>query len=111
MDVMVTTQDKVVIVEPTGRIDSATSRDFGARLLDLIKTGTSRVVVDFSKVIYISSAGFRALLIAAQNSAEKDCKLALCGLSPEVRRLFEIGAFIDDFQIYPSRDEGVAGAA
>jgi anti-anti-sigma factor len=111
MEVVVTTQDKVVIVEPRGRIDSATSRDFGARLLDLVKAGYSRVLVDFSKVIYISSAGFRALLIAAQDSAEKNCALALCGLSPEIRRLFEIGAFIDDFQIYVSRDEGVAGSA
>jgi anti-anti-sigma factor len=110
MEIVVTTHDKVVIVEPNGRIDSTTSRDFGARLLDLIKAGTVRVVVDFSKVIYISSAGFRALLIAAQNSAEKNCALALCGLSPEIRRLFEIGAFIDDFQIYVTRDEGVAGS-
>ncbi len=111
MEVVVTTQDKVVVVEPNGRIDSTTSRDFGARLLDLITAGTARVVVDFSKVIYISSAGFRALLIAAQNSAEKNCALVLCGLSPEIRRLFEIGAFIDDFRIYASRDEGVAGPA
>ena len=111
MEVVVTTHDKVVIVEPSGRIDSTTSRDFGARLLDLIKTGTSRVVVDFSKVVYISSAGFRALLIAAQDSGEKNCALALCGLSPEIRRLFEIGAFIDDFRIYASRNEGVADSA
>jgi anti-anti-sigma factor len=111
MEVVVTTQDKVVIVEPKGRIDSTTSRDFGARLLDLIKAGTSRVVVDFSKVIYISSAGFRALLIAAQDSAQKNCAFALCSMSPEIRRLFEIGAFVDDFQIYVSREDGVAGSA
>jgi len=111
MEVVVTTQDKVVIVEPRGRIDSTTSRDFGARLLQLFKAGTARVVVHFSKVIHISRAGFRALLIAAQDSAEKNCALALCGLSPEIRRLFEIGAFIDDFQIYVSRDEGVVGSA
>ncbi|MGD9635772.1 MAG: STAS domain-containing protein [Pirellulales bacterium] len=111
MEVVVTRRDKVVIVEPSGRIDSTTSRDLGARLLDLIKADTARVVVDFSKVIYISSAGFRVLLIAAQNSTERDCALALCGLSPEIRRLFEIGAFLDDFQIFASRDEGVAGSA
>jgi anti-sigma B factor antagonist len=110
MEVVVTTQNEVVIIEPIGRIDSTTSRDFGTRLLELIKAGTDRVLVDFSKVVYISSAGFRALLIAAQDSAEKKCALALCGLSPEIRRLFEIGAFIDDFQIYVSRDEGVAGS-
>ena len=44
MEVVVTTQDKVVIVEPKGRIDSTTSRDFSARLLDLIKAGNTPVV-------------------------------------------------------------------
>jgi anti-anti-sigma factor len=111
MDIVVTTQDQVTIVEPRGRIDSTTSREFGDRLLNLIKAGTSRVVVDFSKVIYISSAGFRVLLIAAQNSIEKKSVLALCSMSHEIRRLFEIGAFVDDFQIYVSREEGIAGPA
>jgi len=111
MEIVVTTQDEVVIVAPKGRIDSTTSREFGDRLLDLIKTGASRVVVDFSQVIYISSAGFRMLLIAAKDSAEKNRAFALCGLSREIQRLFEIGAFIDLFQIYASREEGVAGSA
>ncbi len=111
MEIVVSTQDEVVIVEPRGRIDSNTSREFGDRLLDLIKEGTARVVVDFGQVIYISSAGFRILLIAAKDSAERNCNFALCGLSQEIHRLFEMGAFADLFRIYASREEGVTGAA
>jgi anti-anti-sigma factor len=111
MEIAVMNQGEVVIVAPHGRIDSNTSREFGDRLLDLIKSGKARVLVDFSQVIYISSAGFRALLVASRNSAEKNGALALCSLSNEVRRLFEIGAFIDDFKIYVSRADGLAGSA
>ena len=110
MEIVVSTLDEVVIVEPRGRIDSTTSREFGDRLLDLIKEGTARVVVDFSNVVYISSAGFRALLIAAKDSAERNCAFALCSLSAEIHRLFEMGVFVDLFRIYGSREEGVAGA-
>ena len=108
MEIVVSTQDEAVIVEPKGRIDSTTSREFGDRLLDLIRDGAARVVIDFSHVVYISSAGFRALLIAAKDSAERNSALVLCSMSQEIHRLFEMGAFLDLFRIVASRDEGLA---
>jgi anti-anti-sigma factor len=111
MEIVVSTHQGVVMVEPKGGIDSTTSRQFGDRLLDLIKEGTARIVVDFSNVGYISSAGFRALLIAAKDSADRNCVFALCSLSREVRRLFEIGCFLDLFRIYDSREESIADTA
>lgn len=111
MEIVVSTHEEIAIVEPAGRIDSATSRELGERLGNLIKEGRQRVVVDFGRVGYISSAGFRVLLIAAKDSEDRNGAFALCNLSQEVRRLFEIGAFLDLFRIYPSREEGVAGIA
>lgn len=111
MEIVVSRRDNLVIVEPKGRIDSTTSQDFGARLLEAIKDETPRLLVDFSHVPYISSAGFRALLIAAKSAADKNCALDLCSLSAEVRRLFEIGAFASLFRIHASREEGITGAA
>jgi len=34
----------------------------------------------------------------------------LCGLSAEVRRMFELGAFLDVFAICGTREEGLAKA-
>jgi anti-anti-sigma regulatory factor len=39
---------------------------------------------------------------------ETSGKFALCGLTAEVRRLFDLGAFTDLFPIYSSREEGLA---
>jgi anti-anti-sigma regulatory factor len=47
--------------------------------------------IDLKHLVYISSAGFRAL----------------CSLSSEVQRLFDLGAFTDLFVIYGSREEGL----
>jgi anti-sigma B factor antagonist len=98
----------ITVVEVKGRIDSNTAKAFGERLMGLIKDGRTRLVVDLKQIIYISSAGFRALLLAGKVADETNGTLALCGLSSEVQRLFDLGAFTDLFVIYPSRDEGIA---
>jgi anti-sigma B factor antagonist len=95
----------ITVVEVKGRIDSNTAKTFGARLTDLIRAGNPPLVVDLNGIIYISSAGFRALLVAGRCAEETNSVFALCGLSPEVQRLFDLGAFTDLFAIYPTRDE------
>ena len=98
---------EVTIVEVKGRIDSNTAKAFGERLTSLIKDGRARLVVDLKQIIYISSAGFRALLVAGRLAEETNGTLALCSLSTEAQRLFDLGAFTDLFVIYPSREEGL----
>jgi anti-sigma B factor antagonist len=99
---------KITIVEIKGRIDMNTAKAFAERLTSLIKAGHARLVVDLKHIIYISSVGFRALLVAGQHAKGINGTLVLCSLSADVRRLFEIGAFTDLFAIYPSREEAVA---
>ena len=99
---------KITIVEIKGRIDINTAKAFAERLTSLIKAGHARLVVDLKHIIYISSVGFRALLVAGQLAKGINGTLVLCSLSADVRKLFEIGAFTDLFAIYPSREEAVA---
>jgi anti-sigma B factor antagonist len=98
---------EITIVEVKGRIDSNTAKAFGERLTSLIKAGQARLVVDLRHIIYISSAGFRALLLAGRLAEETNGTLVLCGLSSEVQRLFDLGAFTEMFAIYASREEGL----
>jgi len=108
MDILIGQTDGVSTVEPRGRIDSITAKEFGDRICGLIRSGAKRVVIDLANIAYISSAGFRALLIAGKLAEESEGKLALCGVVGEVQRLFEISAFSTAFQIYPSREECIA---
>jgi anti-anti-sigma factor len=98
----------VPIVAPKGRIDSTTAKDFSDRIDGLIRSGVNRLVIDFANIAYISSAGFRVLLIAGKLIGQTHGKLALCGMSTEVRRLFDIAAFSDLFLILPTREESIA---
>ena len=107
MNLVETAADGVSLIEVSGRIDSTTARELSGRLVPMFEAPRRRVLVDLKGIAYISSAGFRALLIANRATAQKNGGLALCGVSGEVRRLFEIGAFIDEFLICPSQAEGV----
>jgi anti-sigma B factor antagonist len=99
--------DDVTIVEAYGRLDSTTAKEFGDRLNALVQAGRSSIVVDLGNIVYISSAGFRVLLIANRATSEKHGRLALCGVTGEVKRLFEIGSFTDEFLICPTQADGI----
>ena len=82
--------ENVTVLEAHGRLDSTTAQQFGDRLVALVQAGRSAILVDLKNIIYISSAGFQALLIANRATAESQGKLALCGVIGGVKRLFEI---------------------
>jgi anti-anti-sigma factor len=100
--------ENVSILEVHGRLDSTTAKEFSDRLIVLVQAGQSGILVDLKNMAYISSAGFHVLLIADRVAAERRCKLALCGVIGEVRRLFEIGGFTGRFVIYRTQADGIA---
>ena len=108
MEMTVERLGDVTRIAPKGNIDSSTAARFGEQLKSVIGSGCSRLIVDMKDVSYISSAGFRCLLIAEKEAQRAGGHLALCGLAGEVHRLFEIGAFTDIFTIGSSVDDCIA---
>lgn len=100
----------VTVVLVQGRIDSTTAPALGESLTGKLGAPQARVLLDLSQIAYISSAGFRVLLLAAKRADEAGSQLVLCGVSGKVRQLFDVGGFLDLFVISGSRDEGIAAA-
>jgi anti-sigma B factor antagonist len=98
----------VTVVAIDGRIDTGTANALEEKLTGLFKSGRNRVVVDCRNLAYITSAGLRVLLRVAKLADRSDGKLALCDVSSEVRRVFDLGEMTSLFAIFPSRDEGIA---
>ncbi len=62
----------VAVVQPDGRIDTEAAEQLDQVLQATVTAGHSRIVVDMSKVEYISSAGLRSLaavLVKCRSSA------------------------------------------
>ncbi len=101
--------DDIQVVRPQGRLDSATSPTFEKSLIGTIDGGARRLVLDFSELQYISSAGLRIVLLAAKRMKSSGGRLALCSLSRQISEVFEISGFSSILDIYPSYDEAAAG--
>ena len=101
--------DQVLVMTVAGRIDSSNAAEFTARLTGLLTAGARAVLVDLGRVLYLTSAGFRALIVATDAADQRSAKLALCSISPDVQELFEMGGMLDLFQIFGTREEGLSG--
>jgi anti-anti-sigma factor len=98
----------VCVVTLSGRIDSTNANDLMSRLSSLISSGEKSIVVDFGAVLYLTSAAFRALLVATDEAERNAAKFVLCSLAGHVRELFEMGGLLELFTIHSSRAEAVA---
>lgn len=104
-------QDGVDVIAPSGRIDTTTVGALDARLAPLLAAECPRVVIDFSGVDYISSAGLRLLLLAARRVQSTGGALVLCALGEPVRQVFHLAGFLPLFTIRDTRPAAVAQIA
>jgi anti-sigma B factor antagonist len=97
----------VLLLTAAGRVDSTTASSLEQALLRAIDAGERRLAVDFTHVDYISSAGLRALLVAARKMKDARGAWALCALTEPVRQVFELAGFLPLFTIVPTSQAAV----
>jgi len=94
----------VAIVALAGRIDANTSGELERDLFRRLAAGEIRMLLDLSGVDYVSSAGLRVLLRAANTVRDKGGRLVLCALGRSVREVFELAGLLEVFAIEDSRE-------
>ena len=96
------------VVEVEGRLDSVTSNELEKKLLSLLQGGEKNLLIDFTGLDYISSAGLRVLLIAAKKTKAAGGRVVLANLVNNVKEVFEIAGFTGIFPIFQSQAEALA---
>lgn len=107
MQIAETRENGAVVVAPSGRVDSTTSDQLERHLSALVTSGVRRIVVDFSRVEYISSAGLRVMLVLAKRMKDAKGAVALCAMGDPVRQVFELAGFLPLFAVDGSRDAAI----
>jgi stage II sporulation protein AA (anti-sigma F factor antagonist) len=99
--------DGIVAVAPVGRIDTTTAPALEKHMIGLLTGGERRIVVDFSGVDYISSAGLRVMLLLARRLQDAGGRLGLCGMGDAVRVVFQLAGFLPLFVVLETREAAV----
>jgi len=114
MDLTPKRYDDVVVLAPVGRINHASSDTFSTALrphLDRCSAAEDRLVLDFSRLEYISSAGLRVLMLARKQAQAQGGTLAVAALGPMLREIFEISRFSVVFDVFPTVRDAVAAVS
>lgn len=98
----------VVIVKLGGRLDSGAAHAAEEGFNGCLGGGTPHLAVDMTNLDYISSAGLRVLLVMAKKVQQAKGKVALFGLSPNVRQVFSVSGFDTIFSIQPDSAAALA---
>lgn len=97
----------VNVVTILQRIDSYNAREMEDKLNELVSGGAGKLVCDFEKNEYISSAGLRVFLALLKSMKRSGGELVLCSLQPPVKSIFDMAGFSRLFKIFNNRDEAL----
>ena len=100
-------QQDTLVITLDGRIDAQSAKELEQQSLTWIDSGEKKLVLDFSAVNFISSAGLRVILLIAKKLEPVDGKVKLCGLNATLKDVFEISGFSKLFVIVPSVAEAL----
>ena len=103
-------QDRFCIVEVKGRLDAVTAPEFEAACAKRIELGESTFMMDFKGLVYISSAGLRALLVIAKRLKSNNGSISFFALSPMVESVFSMSGFGSMFALHDSLENALAGS-
>ncbi len=109
MDITTRTHDDVTLVAFAGNLDSNTSPQAQQALDGILAGGGRKLVVDFTALDYISSAGLRVLLGTAKRLRGAGGALHLFGLNETVREVFDISGFSAILAVSGSEGEALKG--
>ena len=108
----------ITVAQCKGEMDTNTAAAAGEKLDELIERGVTKLLLDFSEISFLSSAGLRVLLAASKKINAANGQLRICHMNDEVRAVFDvtgfagiIGVFDDvtsalkDFEVDASEDD------
>ncbi len=107
MDISIREMGSIKVVEIVGDIDGLTAPKVQEQINPLASPG-SKVIVDLSRVPFMSSAGLRVLLLANRHYNWKEARLVLAGLPNNIKRAMTDTGFLELFTLADTVEEGAA---
>ena len=101
------TLNNIQKIKLLGRLDSNTSNLIEKSILNLFDINNQYVLIDFTSLNYISSAGIRVIIMSAKKAKKQNGRLILFNLSTDVRSVFEISGLLTILEIAENYDSAL----
>ncbi|MDP9126772.1 MAG: STAS domain-containing protein [Pseudomonadota bacterium] len=99
------------IMEVSGYLDSTTALQVEEDVLLCIQSGAREMILDCTRLNYITGAGMRAILVMARAMQAVEGHFAVCGLQPQVKAMLAACGYDRVVSMYETRDEAIATLA
>jgi anti-sigma B factor antagonist len=101
-----TVGDAIVAVLPMEELDESNSAEF-KREVGPVLAATTKLVFDLSRLRFVDSSGLGVFISCLRTLNAKGGDVKLCGMSKQVRLVFELVRMHRIFDIYGTREEAV----
>jgi len=107
MEIAVDNIDSVAVATvPVDELDASNAGEFKRDMAPVLQANTS-LVLDLSRLRFVDSSGLGAMLSCLRQLSAKSGDMKLCGMSKQVRGLFELVRMHRIFDIYGTKEEAV----
>ena len=107
MEIAVDNIDSIAVATiPVDELDANNAGEFKRDIAPVLQANT-KLVLDLSRLRFVDSSGLGAMLSCLRQLSAKSGDLKLCGMSKQVRGLFELVRMHRIFDIYGTKEEAV----
>ena len=111
MEIRTRRVNDVLVVDMVGRLDSRTSGPASTELNGIAQGGHGKLILNVAGLEYVSSAGLRAILVAAKLLQVHDGSLKICEANPTVTKVMEVSGMSSLLHLYATEQEALAAFA
>jgi anti-anti-sigma factor len=97
----------VLVLRMIGRLDAVSSPTAERKVFDYINNGQHKLLIDFSGIDYLSSAGMRMLLSVAKKLKTLSGKLVLFSVTFNVMDILKMSGFNHVLEIVQTEEDGL----
>ena len=102
-----TKQNGVCVISLSGYLDAHTASDLEATMQEQINGGCHRLVIDFTELEYISSAGLGVFMVFIESVRKEGGDIKLAAMKERVFSVFDLLGFPVLFEIFKEVQEAV----
>jgi anti-anti-sigma factor len=103
-------RDNLLVLHLNGKLDALSSPSSEKKIFDFIHEGYSHLILDFSGVDYISSAGLRMLLSTNRKAKSVQGKIVLCCVQKDALEVLTMTGFDRILEMTTTLDEAIASS-